>query len=106
MLEANKEMQRLGLFPKTTTLVAESAGCEAASPLLSIADAEFTFGLFPDIEAAIEKRGTEVDKSMGSYITHRDYRTSKGFNAHLDAGHSTFFVRARGSCWRMSIRHP
>lgn len=106
MLEANREMQRLGLFPKTATLVAESAGCEAASPLFLIADAEFTYGLFPDIEAAIEKRGTAVDKSMGSYITHRDYRTSKGINAHLDAGHSTFFVRARGSCWRMSIRHP
>jgi hypothetical protein len=106
MLDANREMQRLGSYPKAPTLVAEPAGCDAASPLFSISDAEFTFGLFPDVEGAIENPGTEVDKSAVAYITHRDYTTSRQINEYLDGGHSIFFVRARDACWRMTIRRP
>ena len=106
MIEAGREMQRLGLYPKTTKLVAESAGCEGAPPLVAISDEEFRYGLFPDIEAAIEKPGTEVDKSMGAYVTHRDYTTSKRINDYLNEGQSRFVVRAHGACWRMSVRRP
>jgi hypothetical protein len=106
MLDANKEMQRLGLYPKTTTLVADPAGCESASPLFPISDMEFTVGLFQDIEAAIKSPGTEVDKAMGAYIIHRDYSTSRQINEYLDAGRSNFFVRAHGACWRMTIHQP
>jgi hypothetical protein len=103
MLDAGKAMQRLGLYPKTPTLVAERAGCDA-TPLFAISDAEFTYGLFPDIEAAIARPGVEVDKSMGAYITHRDYTTSRQINEHLDAGHTTVVIRARGACWRLTVR--
>jgi len=106
MLDANKEMQRLGFFPKTPTLVAESTRCETASPLFRISDAELRFGLFPDIDAAIGSPGAEVDKSMGAYITHRDYTTSRQINEYVDAGHRVFFVRAREACWRLTIHRP
>ena len=106
MLDANKEMQRLGVYPKTPTLVATPARCDTASPVFTISDAEFTYGLFQDIEAAIQRPGTEVDKEMGAYITHRDYTTSRQINEHLNAGHSRFFVRAHGACWRMTVQRP
>jgi hypothetical protein len=105
-LQANREMQRLGFYPKTTMLVAERADCGTPSPLFSIADAEFSYGLFPDIESAIQKPGTEVDKSIGDYITHRDYTTSRSINEYIKSGNSTVYVRARGTCWRLSIRRP
>jgi hypothetical protein len=104
MLGANKEMQRRGYFPKDPTLVAEATGCDAASPLFAITDMEFTVGLFPDIAAAIAQPGAEVDKSMGAYIMHSDYTTSRDINEYLAADRSIFFVRARGRCWRMTIR--
>jgi hypothetical protein len=94
MLDAGKEMQRLGLFPRTTTLVAAPARCEEVSPLFTISDMEFTVGLFSDTEAAIAKPGDEVDKSIGSYIRHDDFATSRQINEYLAAGHSVFFVRA------------
>lgn len=106
MLDANKRMQQLGLYPKTPTLVAERARCDEASPLFSISDAEFTVGLFPDIASAIESPGTEIEKSMGAYITHRDYTTSRQINEYLNGGHPIFFVLARGACWRLTIHRP
>jgi len=106
MLDAGREMQRLGLYPKPTTLVAARGGCEGASPVFSISDMEFTVGLFPDIEQAIASPGTEVDKSMGDYVTHRDYSTSREINDYLKSGHTSFVVRARGACWRLTIQRP
>jgi hypothetical protein len=67
---------------------------------------EFTVGLFPDIEAAIAAPGVDVDKSIGSYSTHDDYTTSRQINDYLAGDRSTFFVRARGRCWQMTIRRP
>lgn len=106
MLQANKEMQRLGLYPKTPVLIAERTSCAEARPLFPISDDEFMVGLFPDIAAAIENPGTEVDKSMGAYITHRDYTTSRQLNEYLNSGRSIFFVRAHGACWRLTIHRP
>lgn len=106
MLDAGREMERLGLYPKPTTLVAARGGCEGASPLFTISDMEFTVGLFPDIEQALASPGTEVDKSMGDYVTHRDYPTSREINDYLKSGHTSFVVRARGACWRLTIQRP
>jgi hypothetical protein len=105
-LEAAREMSRLGLYPKTTTLVANPVDCGSASPLFRIADAQFDVGLFQDIEKAIAAPGEEVDKSMGAYLTHRDYTTSREINDHLDAGNSVFFVEARGRCWKLTVNKP
>lgn len=106
MLDAGKEMQRLGLHPKTPTLAATRAGCADLSPVFTISDMEFKVGLFQDIEQAIASPGTDVDKSMGDYITHRDYTTSREINEYLKRGRTTFGVRARGECWRLTIQRP
>lgn len=105
-LDAGEEMSRLGLFPKTTKLVARETACEGASPLFHISTEEFTVGLFQDIEKAIAAPDTEVNKSMGSYTTHSDYATSRQINEFVDAGNSTFFVETRGTCWRLTINRP
>lgn len=106
MLAAGKEMSRLGLYPKTTTLVASAVECTAASPLFRILDAQFDAGLFQDIAAAIATPGEEVDKSMGAYVTHSDYTTSREINEFIDGGNSVFFVQARGRCWRLTVTRP
>jgi hypothetical protein len=103
MLDAGEEMSRLGLFPKPTKLVAASVDCANAAPIFEIKDEEFRVGLFQDIERAIASPGHEVNKSMGAYISHRDYTTSREINTYLAAGHSSFVVRARGACWDMRI---
>jgi hypothetical protein len=105
MLRAGDEMSRRGLFPKKTTMIAERREC-GGPPLFEIADAQFEVGLFPDIERAIASPGVEVDKSMGAYISHRDYKTSAAINEWLDAGHEELPVRARGACWRVRIQRP
>jgi len=105
ILKADKEMERLGYYPKSTTLVAQTTTCDA-TPLFTISDDEFRFGMFSDIERAVASPGEEVDKSMGDYVIHRDYRTSAALNEYLKAGHTTFVVRARGACWRLTISRP
>lgn len=103
MLDAGEEMSRLGLFPKSTKLVAQEAACDGASPRFHISSEEFTVGLFQDIEKAIAAPGTEVNKGMGSYVIHRDYTTSREINAYVDAGNSSFVVETGGKCWRLTI---
>jgi hypothetical protein len=105
-LRAGEEMSRLGLFPKTTMLIAERIGCSGLDPVFEIADDEFAVGLFQDIERAIASPGVEVEKSMGPYITHRDYSTSRRINEWVEGGRLELFVRARGACWRMRIVRP
>jgi hypothetical protein len=106
MLDAGEEMSRLGLFPKSTKIVARETACDAASPLFHISAEEFKVGLFQDIEQAIAAPGTEVNKSMGSYISHRDYTTSRQINEFIDAGNSTFVIETSGKCWRLTIQRP
>lgn len=106
MLDAGEEMSRLGLYPKSTKLVAHETACAGASPLFHISTDEFEVGLFQDIEKAIAAPDTEVNKSMGSYITHSDYSTSRQINEFIDAGNSSFFVETRGTCWRLTINRP
>jgi hypothetical protein len=106
MLEAGRQMQRLGLFPKTTMLVAQREACSERPARIRITDEQFRVGLFQDIERAIARPGEEVDKDMGRYIAHRDYGTSEALNALLDKGESELFVEARGACWRLTINRP
>lgn len=106
MLAAGREMQRLGFYPKSTTLVAHAQPCVEGSTRFTITDEQFRVGLFPDIEKAIARPDQEIEKSMGAYITHRDYTTSQAINAFLDAGHTQFVVEARGGCWQVTIQRP
>lgn len=106
LLAAGKEMSRRGLYPKTPTIVAAPVECGSVAPIFRIAQEQFDVGLFPDIAEAIASPGEEIDKSMGAYITHRDYTTSQEINAFLDAGNAVFHVHARGRCWRLTVERP
>ena len=103
MLNASEEMNRIGLYPKTAMLAATRRDCAGASPVFDIADAQFDAGLYSDIERAIALTGRRVPKAPGAYSTAHDDTTSRQIDAHLDAGNSTFVVRARGACWEMWV---
>ena len=104
-MAAIRGMQQLGLYPKPSTLVATRvADVDPEVPVFEISATEFQVGLFPDIRAALDSAGTEVEKSPGSYITHRDYDTSRQLNAWLaDRAHTTFYVRADGETWMLEL---
>ena len=105
LLQANKGMQRLGLFPKTPTITAAASACDALQPVFHISDEEFRVGLFQDIQAAIDRPGEEADFN-GDYVTHRDFTTSRQLNDFLaDRAHREFLVDGRGGCWRLRIDH-
>ena len=105
LLQAGKGMQRLGLYPKTPTITASRSACDALQPVFHISDQEFRVGLFQDIEQAIAHPGEEADFN-GSYVTHRDYNTSRLLNDFLaDRAHREFLVDGRGGCWRLRIDH-
>ena len=107
MLKANKQMERLGFFPKSPTIVAHRVPCGEGTPLFRITDMEFRVGLFQDIANAIEHPDEEVDKESGNYIIHRDFDTSRQLNAFLENRNATtFYVEGHGGCWRMSINRP
>ena len=106
MLEAGRQMQGLGLFPKSVTLVAHAETCAAQSPLFTITAEQFRVGLFPDIERAIAQPDHDVEKSMGAYIVHRDYTTSQALNTYIGAGHDQYVVETGGGCWRLTIHRP
>ena len=114
MLKANKEMERLGYFPRSPTLSATSVTCAsspgrgdasaAADALFAISEEEFKVGLFQDIDAAIAHPGEEVDKS-GDYILHSRFDTSRRLNEYLASREHTTFVVKRGTkCWQMEMR--
>jgi hypothetical protein len=104
-LAAIRGMQQLGLYPRPSRLVATRvAGVDPGVPVFEISDTEFMVGLFPDIRAALDSAGTEVEKSIGDYIIHRDYDTSRQLNAWLaDRARTTFYVRADGATWKLEL---
>jgi len=107
-LAANKEMQRLGLYPKPPTLVARavSAGETPTDewPHFVIPEGEMRSGVFPDIEKALAAPGSEIDKSMGSYIIHRDYENSAKLNTYLGAGGRTFYVTYDQATYEVTLQ--
>jgi hypothetical protein len=109
MLRANKEMQRLGYYPKTPTITARPLSDVAlpdALPIFDISEEEFKVGLFQDLERAIAAPGTPVDKEMGEYVVHRDYTTSARLNAFLASGERRFLLRYRGQIYDVTIERP
>ena len=105
-------MRELGYYPKPERWVAEAVAPSEAdalrrsgalSPFLRIEEMEFTVGLFPDLDQAIRQPGSEVEKSMGSYIRHRDYSTSEALNRLLASGVSRIFVERAGKLYRLEL---
>jgi hypothetical protein len=109
-LATTREMQRLGLYPKPTMLVAQSLGPDESRtdewPHYVIEEGEMASGVFHDIEAALADPGVEVEKSMGSYIIHRDYENSAKLNAYLGDGGLRYYVTAGGATYLMTIVRP
>jgi len=112
-LAAIKGMQQLGYYPRPTQIIARrlsDADVRAAEadgrlePVFRISEMEFRVGLFQDIEAALAVPGEPVDKSMGRYITHRDYATSDALNRFLDANGRVFFVERGGRIYELTVR--
>ena len=107
MLEANRGMQRRGLYPKPPTVIATRVTtADGSAPVFAISDEEFRVGLFQDLREAIDHPGDEVEKG-GSYVIHRDFDTSRRLNAFLaDRRETSFFVETGGAVWRMEVRRP
>jgi hypothetical protein len=101
-LAAIDEMERLGLYPRSTKLSAAPAACRDATRLFTISDEELRVGLFNDIEKAIATPGKRVSY-WGNYLTYPGYTTSKDLNDFLATRPDEYFVKVQGSCWRMTI---
>ena len=104
-LEAIKGMHRLGLYPKPSTMVAQRVeGAPAGTPVFAISDQEFLVGIFNDIREAIDRPGEHVEKSMGTYVIHDDFDTSRQINQHLsDRQDIDLYIRADGAVWRIAV---
>lgn len=105
----NKEMVRLGFYPKPDTLTARLvSGGEPAgdAPLFEVPDGEMASGVFPDIEKAIAEPGKAIEKSMGSYIHHDHYSNSALLNEFFDAGGTVFRVRYQGKTYELTHDIP
>ena len=104
-LEAIDGMQRLGLYPKPSTLVVSPVErSQVGTPLVAISAEEFRVGLFSDIRKALDRPGEEVSKDTSPYIVHRDFDTSRQINAFLDGRTDTvFFLEADGRFWRVAV---
>jgi hypothetical protein len=112
-LRTGKDMQRLGYYPKTSTIVARRLSREEAArtdfdkdALFSVAKDEVESGIFPDIEKAITNPGEEIEKDFTDYVTHRDYSTSARLNAFLKTGKTQFYMRYLGQTYELTIRKP
>lgn len=106
LLKSTRDLEDLGYLPKSPRIVATrlAAAADPALPLFEIAEAEMASGVFPDIEKAIGAPGTEIDKSMGKYIIHRDFANSAKLNTHFSGGGRDFLVRFRGQTYRIEVR--
>ena len=110
-LRTGKDMQRLGYYPKTPTIVARRLGREEAAgadkdALFTIVKGEMEAGLFQDIEKAIASPGKEIDKISDDYYTHLSYLTSARLNSYLKTGKTRFYVRYLGNTYELTIKKP
>ena len=106
-----KDLQRLGYYPKPTTIVARRLSRDEVTKinkdaLFSIAKEEMASGIFQDIEKAVASPGEEIDHDSSGYYIHRDYTTSARLNAFLEAGKTQFYVRYLGETYEMTIKKP
>ena len=105
LLQAGKGMQRLGLYPKTPTITAPAPPATRSSRSSTSLTRSFVWGCSRTSSRPSQHPGEEADFN-GSYVTHRDYNTSRLLNDFLaDRAHREFLVDGRGGCWRLRIDH-
>jgi hypothetical protein len=109
ILKSLRELEDLGYLPKSPRIVAHRVAGDTADmgsmPLFDIAEGEMASGIFQDLEKALSAPETEVEKSMGAYVIHRDYGNSQRLNAYLAGGGRQFVVRFRGVLYRVEMRY-
>ena len=106
LLQSDHSLEEMGTTLKPPQLVAYRLGsgkAKTVQPLFTITEMEFKVGLFPDIEQALAVPGNEIEKSMGQYIVHRDYTTSRRLNEFLDSGGKTFYVERSGTIYELRL---
>ena len=104
-LKAYDRMEELGYLRRSPRLVAEALEAPSGNaPVFDISDEEFRVGLFTDIKAAIDAPGAEVKKSIGRYVIHRDFDTSRRLNDWLAGGNTEFVIRSGGRYFRVTLR--
>lgn len=105
LLEAADRLQELGYYPRGPQVVAKTLNeSPRGMPIFEISEKEFQIGLFSDIRAAIAKPGEAIDKSMGRYIVHRDFDTSRRLNDWLEAGNTRFVIEHDGTVYALEIQ--
>jgi len=111
-LAAIRDMRRLGHYPPVPQLTARTLDdaevtrrgkAGTLSPLYLIAEEEFGVGLFPDLERALDRPGTPVEKHSGPYIVHEGFDTSRRLNAFLRGGGREFFVERGGRVFAVTL---
>ena len=104
-----KDLQRLGYYPKPSTIVARRLSGDEITKidkdaLFNIAKDEMASGIFPDIEKAVASPGEEIDQYTSEYYTHRDYNTTARLNPYLKTGKLKFYVRYLGETYELTIK--
>lgn len=113
-LKVIHQMEELGYYPRSPYCTAAELGAEESAALretgrddvFTISETEFTAGLYPGIEKAIESPGEEVDCSTGQYIRYEGYDTSDRLNKFLDGDGAIFYVERQGQLYRFVLHRP
>ena len=102
-IRTSDDLESMGLIPKGPKITAEKVIMMSGDIAeFKISDEEFRVGLFQDIEKAIKSPGTETD-FWGKYVRHSDFDTSRKINLWLGKGNKSFYVRASGGFYLMTI---
>jgi hypothetical protein len=107
ILQADRDMEELGLLPKRPRLVATAV--DEVPPDLRVFDIPADYlkvGLFQDIAAAIASPGTEVDTDTGTYLKYYDDELGPVLKQWREEGNDRFAVRTGGQAYVMAVSRP
>ena len=107
ILQANRDMEELGLLPKRPRLVATAV--DQVPPDLRIFEIPPDYlkaGLFQDIAAAIAAPGTEVDTDTGTYLKYYDDELGPQLKRWREEGNDRFAVRTGGLAYVLAVSRP
>ena len=97
-------MEELGYLRRGPRLTAmKLPGPPSSGPVFEINPQEFDVGMFSDLGKALAAPGTAVKKSMGKYVIHDDFDTSKRLNAWLADGNDSFVVLHRDVYYQVTL---
>lgn len=107
ILQANRDMEELGLLPKRPRLVATTI--DEVPPDLRVFEIPadyFKVGLFQDIAAAIAAPGTEVDTDTGTYLKYYEDELGPRLKQWREEGNDRFAVMTGGQAYVLTVSRP